>query len=147
MSDWLGQRGLDARFMAFVLLTMLLSTVVGGVVAGIASVFWTGSNELLLVVPFVALVGGGFLIPAALIAWLVPSAVVFAVALSMFRRRYAMRPAAQWAGSITTIVAAIALTLVLTGLGRDWDGIGLLMLAIGPSAILISPFVAGYIYS
>lgn len=58
-----------------------------------------------------------------------------------------MRTAAQWAGTMTSIVAGITLTFVLSDFGQDWDGAAAAMLFIGPAAILISPVVAGYLYA
>ena len=146
MFGWLRKCGLDARFIVFVLVTMLGSSVIGGIAVGVSAYILTGSSELLLVAPFLAVIAGGFLVPIAFVVWLVPSALTFAVTFSLFRRLLLPKCAAQWAGITTVTVAAIALTSVVTAFGQDWDGLGAAMLFIGPAAILISPFVAGYIY-
>lgn len=126
---------------------MLLSALGGGGLAGITAFFLTGNDGLPLAVPFLTFVVAGFLIPVLFVAGLVPSAFVFALLLRIFRRRYAMRTAAQWAGTMTSIVAGITLTFVLSDFGQDWDGAAAAMLFVGPAAILISPVVAGYLYT
>lgn len=94
-------------------------------------------------VPFLAFVGAGFLIPLAFVAWIVPSAVVFALARSVFLSRFS----ATRAGQVTAAVAAGALPIVLTRFGQDRDGAGALMATIGPTAVLIGPIVARFTHA
>ena len=95
MFKWLKRHGLDGRFVMFVLTTMLLSSAIGGVIAGFAAFLLTGKDSALLLWPFLFLLGGGYFIPIAFVIWLLPSALTFAVTLSICRRRYAEKPAAQ----------------------------------------------------
>lgn len=105
-----------------------------------------GDISPLFFVPFLALVGAGFLIPLAFVPWIVPSAVAFAVARSVFLRRLSAR-AAQCAGAITAAFAAGSLTKVLTHFAQDWDGAGAMMAAIEPAAVLIAPIVARFTHA
>lgn len=127
--------GLGARFFAFVLITMIGSLLIGGVAAGFASYLMTGEPALMLFVPLASVVGGGFAIPVALVLWLVPSGLIFSASMGLLEEQVGTKKAARWSGSITALAAAIVTTYVAADFGRDFDGAGLLMLFVGPTAV------------
>lgn len=142
----LRQHGLDMRFLLFVSATMVGSLLVGSVARGLTASFSTGDPGMLFVVPFLAMVGAGFVIPLAFIAWIVPSALIFSVCMIFLAEPLGAIKAAQWSGTVTALVAALATTYVATDFGRNFDGFGSLMLFVGPAAVVIAPWVAFMAY-
>jgi hypothetical protein len=81
-----------------------------------------------------------------LVAWYLPSAVVFALVMQELVPRFGEIWATRCAGVVTAMVAALAATAVMTGGGRDFDGIGGLMLFVGPAAVLFAPLAVRWFY-
>ncbi len=146
MLGWFRRNGVDARFLGFVLVTMAGSVVFGGCVAGLVAGLMRGEVASFLAVAFFAMIGAGFAIPFALVAWYLPSAVVFALVMQELVPRFGEIWATRCAGVVTAMVAALAATAVMTGGGRDFDGIGGLMLFVGPAAVLFAPLAVRWFY-
>ncbi len=138
--------GLSAHFFVFVLITMIASFLIGGVIAGFAGYLVAGDPALMLFVPFASVIGGGFLIPVALLAWYVPSALIFAGGMALLEKPAGTRQAAQCSGFITALAAVIVTTYVATDFGHDVDGVGRLMFFIGPVAVVIAPWAVRTAY-
>ena len=143
---WFRRNGVDARFLGFVLVTMVGSVVLGGCVAGLVDGLASREAASLLAVPFLAMIGAGVVIPIAFMAGFVPSAVIFALVMQALVPRVGERWATRCAGVVTATVAALAATAVMTGGGRDLDGIGGLMLFVGPAAVLFAPLAVRWFY-
>jgi hypothetical protein len=143
----LKEHGMSARFLVFVLATMVGSLIVGSLAAGVASSVRNGDPGYMLLVPFISVVGAGFAVPLAFIMWIVPSALIFSACLSLFEQSIGIVRAAQWSGVITAFVAALAATYVATDFGHDFDGAGSLMFFVGPTAVAIAPWIARKAYS
>lgn len=142
----LKEHALSTRFFLFVLATMVGSLIVGSLAAGVASSVWNGDPGYIFLVPFISVVGAGFAVPLALILWIVPSALIFSACMSLFERPIGIVKAAQWSSAITAFVAALAATYVATSFGRDFDGVGSLMFFVGPTAVVIAPWIARKVY-
>lgn len=147
MIQQLKLHGLSAPFLVFVLITMTSSILIGGVGSGLASYVKTGEPAMMLFVPFISMVGGGFAIPVALLLWFAPSAVIFSASMALLEEQIGTKRAVQWSGSITALAATVVTTWVATSFGRDFDGAGLLMLFVGPVALGIAPWAASKAYS
>lgn len=139
------QHGLSARFFAFVLITMASSTFIGGVLAGLGGYLRTGDAEMILAGLFIFMVGGGFVIPVALLLWIAPSALIFSASMALLEERLGTKKAAQWSGSITALVAAVVTTYVASNFGRSFDPS--VMFFVGPAAVCIAPLGVRIAYS
>lgn len=147
MMRWLRRYGLNARFLVFVLVTMIGSVMVGSLAAGLVCSVRTGDLGFMLFVPFISALGAGFAVPLAFFLWIAPSALVFSACMALFEQPIGIVRAVQWAGTITALVAALVATYVVTDFGRDFDGAGGLMFFVAPVAVAIAPWVASKAYS
>lgn len=146
MIQWLRRYGVDERFILFVVGTMVTGIIVGGLIAGLVSFVTTGDPALLFFVPFITAVGSAFLIPLALLVWILPSAFVFSISMAILKPRLGFQRATRWSALITAFAAACAATYVATNFGRDYDGAGALLFIIGPVSVGIAPWIAGKAY-
>lgn len=146
MYQQLKEHALSARFLAFVLATMIGSMIVGSFAAGGVAFVKSGDPSDLLVLPFISAIGAGFAVPLAFFLWIVPSALIFSACMSLFVGSTNITKAAQWSGAITAFAAAAAATYVATNFGRDVDGAGSLLFFVGPSAVAIAPWIARKVY-
>lgn len=138
--------GLDGRFVAFVAATMLASIAVGSVAIGLVAYAQFGRVTALADALFAALIGGAALMPLAFAIWIIPSEAVFGLTMRALLRWLRFRHAAMVAGAVTTLAASAVTGWVLSGLGRDSDGIGFAMRAVGPAAIILAPLIASRVY-
>ncbi|HRO14549.1 MAG TPA: hypothetical protein PLL33_05825 [Paracoccus sp. (in: a-proteobacteria)] len=106
--------------MLFVVATMVVSTLVGGVAGGIAGMLVYG-DPAALAFPLVATMGAGSVIPVLLVVWLIPSAFLFAAVMLMIGARLPRSVAAERAGLATAVVAALAGICLLTQGLRNKD--------------------------
>lgn len=143
----LKQHALSAHFVAFVLITMIGSLLIGGVAAGLASYVTAGDPALMLFIPFASVIGGGFVIPAAILLWYAPSALIFSCSMALLEKQIGTKRAAQWSGCVTALVAAVITTYVTTDFGRDVDGVGALMFFVGPISVALAPWAVRTAYN
>ncbi|MFT4151658.1 MAG: hypothetical protein QM656_15770 [Paracoccaceae bacterium] len=143
----LKQHGLSAYFFAFVLITMVVSLLIGGMAAGLAGYLMAGDPALMLFVPFASVIGGGFVIPIAILLWYAPSALIFSCSMAFLEKQIGTKRAIQCSGSITALVAAVITTYVATDFGRDVDGVGALMFLVGPVSVVIAPWTVRMAYN
>ena len=143
---WFRQRGVDGRFLLFVIATMVGSVICGGLAAGAVAFAVTGEAMSLVFVPFVAMIGAGFIVPVAFLIWFLPSALIFALVRRGLEGWVSAARAIQVAAVLVTAIASGLVTLALSEGGRDIDGAGGLMLFITPAALVLAPLIARRVF-
>lgn len=141
--SWFRRHGLDDRFMLLVVGIMAAGIFFTAIVAGLAAAIMNGNPGFLFGTAVLVIIGGGIMIPVALLIGLLPSAVIFIVTLNLALRRHNFNMAVQWAATVMTVIPAMLATGILA---QDADGAGALMLIIGPASVVSAPWITRKIY-
>lgn len=126
------------RFATFLVLTMVGSAFFGGCVAGLKEAITNRDVYMVVFVPATALFGSLIMIPLYLAVFILPSALVFALALCMVGKERDRSYRIRVAGTLT----ALAASAVFWGVTRQMRDISELSTYVAIAAILIAPFTS-----
>lgn len=131
--------GGDGNFRTFFVAMLILT----GRSCPIATAIPAGKSSGAIWMSLIVLLVGRFLFlfPLAIVALLLlpPSAMT---SMKKLERRLGHRRAIRTSAILTTVLASGLFAVVATGLGRDWDNIGMVVAAVSLWAILWAPGIA-----
>lgn len=131
-------RNTVARFLSFVILTMIGSAFFGGIAAGLVVAGISGDLYAAMLTPIWTLFGSFFLIPIYFVLFILPSALVFATVLWIVGRKLDNSFRVRIAGTLTALTAATA----FVGITHTMREIAELAKFVAVAAILIAPFTS-----
>ncbi|MEP0963621.1 MAG: hypothetical protein ABJG75_17645 [Roseobacter sp.] len=131
-------RNTVARFLSFVIRTMIGSTFIGGIAAGLVVGGISGDLRAAMFTPIATLFGSFFLIPIYFVLFILPSALVFATALWVVGRKLNYSLRIRIAGTLTALTAATA----FVGITHTMREIAELAKFVAVAAIMIAPFTS-----
>ncbi|MEM5521664.1 hypothetical protein WNY39_13630 [Sulfitobacter sp. AS59] len=131
-------RNTVARFLSFVILTMIGSALFGGIAASLAVAGTSGDLYAAMFTPILTLFGSFFLMPIYFVLFILPSALVFATVLWLVGEKHEYSLRIRIAGTLMALTAATA----LVGVTHTMRDIAELAKFVAVAAIVIAPFTS-----